>query len=740
MRTIRRFSEISCLSACAVFLLLLPVVPVEAAAPTVAITASPVRFVLGASTQLTWSSTGAISCTASGSWIGPVGTGGSATETPTKTGNAKYSLTCLGSTGSTRSATATVSVTAPPKPTVTLDLAPASIVVGGSANVIWSSTNATGCTASGAWSGTLPVNGNQSVTPVSAGTYTYKLTCTGAGGSVSKSAGLSVSAAPKPTATLSIAPSSIALGGSATAAWSSTNATACTASGAWSGTLPVSGSQSLTPKSVGSSTYTLTCTGAGGSTSQSAILTVNSAPAPIVTLTPTALVFSPQSIGTTSLAQLATLKNAGNASLGSIVISSTGDFAQTSACGTTLGAGASCVVSVHFVPTAAGVRSGVLSVASNASGPAATVALSGTGATPGTMALISTAVPIFASSAAYPASYANDLDYNTEWRSNGVPATLALDLSQVTSPRQQVQLVWYNDDTYGYDHTLIGQPGYNNPGTFTIEGNAAAGGGAPPGTGWIVLASLAGNHLHSYSYNLPFTGYNWVRGNFTASDGSPQNTDIALNLDVYDSSNGVNDGWFFNGDSITANCMGHKDINAEDANNPGQYITVAAPSFGQQVNSLVGNNTPLQENAGIPGFASGDMIAHLGEWLQNVPSKYVTINLGTNDAAGGVSPAIFYSNMQSLVQTVLAAGKVPVVPTIPYSLDPTHLANTPALNDQIRALYVAFPSIVPGPDLWTLFLNNPQFISSDKVHPNAQGCAAYRAQWAQFAVGAIYSK
>jgi lysophospholipase L1-like esterase len=301
-----------------------------------------------------------------------------------------------------------------------------------------------------------------------------------------------------------------------------------------------------------------------------------------------------------------------------------------------------------------------------------------------------------------------------------------------------VVFVWYNDDTYGYNHVLIGQPAYNNPGAYTIEVNAAAGGGAAPSTGWVSLANLSGNTLHSYSYNLNVAGYNWIRGNFSAVDGSSGNSDIALNVDIYGASNGVTDGWFFNGDSITANCMGHGNIDAEDANHPGSYITIAALSFGQQVNALVGNNTPLQENAGMAGFASGDMTPYLAGWLQNVTGKYVTINLGTNDAAGGVAPATFYANMQTLVQAVIAAGKVPIVPTIPYSIDPTHLANTPALNGQIQALYSAYPAIVPGPDLWTFFFSNPIYISSDNVHPNAQGCAAYRTLWAQFAVSTIY--
>jgi lysophospholipase L1-like esterase len=425
-----------------------------------------------------------------------------------------------------------------------------------------------------------------------------------------------------------------------------------------------------------------------------------------------------------------------------MVLSIAGDFSETNTCTAALAAGAACAINVSFAPTATGSRTGTVTVASNDAGGPINISLSGTGSSPGTssgMTLISRGVPIVASSALYHATSANDGDYNTEWRSNGAPATLALDLSSVpVAQRQNIWLAWYNDGTYAYNHALINQPGYNNAGSYTIEANAAPGGGAAPATGWVSLASLSGNVLHSYSHYLNFAGYNWIRGDFTVSDGSVLNADIAINLDVYSANNGVTDGWFFSGDSITANCMRHNRVLAQDQNNPGTQIAIATPSFGVQVNAIVGNNTPVQENGGIPGFTSGNMTAYLAGWLQHIPSKYVTINLGTNDASNSGNAVTFYANMQQLVQTVIAAGKVPVVPTIPYSTDPKRMANIPALNDQIRALYLAYPVIVPGPDLWTYYLNNPQYISTDHVHPNAQGCVAYRTLWSQFAASTVY--
>jgi uncharacterized protein (TIGR03118 family) len=68
---------------------------------------------------------------------------------------------------------------------------------------------------------------------------------------------------PTPTVTLSVSPTSITAGQSATLTWSSTQAVSCAASGGWSGSEAVTGTQAVTPAAAGSATYTLTCTGAG---------------------------------------------------------------------------------------------------------------------------------------------------------------------------------------------------------------------------------------------------------------------------------------------------------------------------------------------------------------------------------------------------------------------------------------------------------------------------------------------
>jgi peptidoglycan/xylan/chitin deacetylase (PgdA/CDA1 family) len=87
-----------------------------------------------------------------------------------------------------------------------------------------------------------------------------------------------------PTVTISSNPTSIQSGQSSTITWSSTNATSCTATGSWTGTKATSGTQSVSPTAT--ATYTLACTGAGGTTSQSTTVTVSATPpgAPTATI------------------------------------------------------------------------------------------------------------------------------------------------------------------------------------------------------------------------------------------------------------------------------------------------------------------------------------------------------------------------------------------------------------------------------------------------------------------------
>ncbi|MFE3264963.1 choice-of-anchor D domain-containing protein [Streptomyces sp. NPDC059215] len=100
-----------------------------------------------------------------------------------------------------------------------------------------------------------------------------------------------------------------------------------------------------------------------------------------VTATPGALNFGSVATGSTSAAQTVTVSNPTNSAAAVSSITASGDYSQTSTCGSSIAANGSCTVSVKFAPTATGSRTGTLTV--DAGGTTSTVSLSGTGTAPG---------------------------------------------------------------------------------------------------------------------------------------------------------------------------------------------------------------------------------------------------------------------------------------------------------------------------------------------------------------------
>jgi hypothetical protein len=240
--------------------------------PTASLTANPTTVGAGGASTLTWSSAHATACAATGGWSGQLAASGSK-STGALAASSTFSLTCSGPGGTSAAASATVTVSSlpPPAPVAALTASPMSVAFGGTSMLTWSSSNATACTASGGWTGSLGASGTQATGAVTAPT-TYTLVCTGAGG---MSAPATATVNVVPTATLSVSPSVIAPAGTSILTWSSTNATACTASGGWTGSLAASGSQSTAAVNA-TTTYSLICSGPGGSSAAaSATLTVS---------------------------------------------------------------------------------------------------------------------------------------------------------------------------------------------------------------------------------------------------------------------------------------------------------------------------------------------------------------------------------------------------------------------------------------------------------------------------------
>jgi hypothetical protein len=199
---------------------------------------------------------------------------------------------------------------------------------------------------------------------------------------------------------------------------------------------------------------------------------------PVVTLAPTSLTFASQAVGTTSPAQPATLKNTGSGPLTITSISTAGDFAQTNNCGTTVNAGVSCTFNVTFIPTAAGTRTGNITVTDDATGSPHSVSLTGTGIvsgpavsfTPSSLPFVAQPVGTFSpaqlatlknigGAALKIASIGRSGDF---YEGNNCPATLAVGASCTlrviftpTSPGTKSSAVTIADNAPGSPHKLL---------------------------------------------------------------------------------------------------------------------------------------------------------------------------------------------------------------------------------------------------------------------------------------------
>ena len=133
----------------------------------------------------------------------------------------------------------------------------------------------------------------------------------------------------------------------------------------------------FTPTATGTHTGTLTITDNASNSPQTVSLTGTGVlPA---TLTPASLAFGNQVVGISSASKAATLKNNQTSALTISSITTSGDYGQTNACGTSLAAGASCTINVTFTPTATGSRPGTLTVTDSASNSPQTINLTGAG-------------------------------------------------------------------------------------------------------------------------------------------------------------------------------------------------------------------------------------------------------------------------------------------------------------------------------------------------------------------------
>ncbi len=157
--------------------------PNAAAAPTVQISASPAQVASGESSWISWSTTNATACEASGAWLGAQPVSGSYRTGPL-TAATTFNLSCNGAGGGAVGRV-TVAIGAPGQtdtaPSVALKAVQGSVPLNGAAELTWAAPDAKSCVASGGWSGSRANKGSQRIAGLRADT-TFNLVCQGEGG------------------------------------------------------------------------------------------------------------------------------------------------------------------------------------------------------------------------------------------------------------------------------------------------------------------------------------------------------------------------------------------------------------------------------------------------------------------------------------------------------------------------------------------------------------------------------
>ena len=230
----------------------------------------------------------------------------------------------------------------------------------------------------------------------------------------------------------------------------------------------------FTPTAVGTRSATLTvATDSASDPSLTAALT--GVGVTDISASASLLNFGNVDVGASSAAQTVTITNSTTVAIALTGLTISGDYSETTTCGSTLAAGGTCTVSVVFKPTATGTRSGTLILSTgDAQVASLTVALTGVGVD-FSIALAPTSGSVIAGLSVLPVAtltpisgYTGTLTLSCTTTANAsscVPAATSVALSETTSDKVTI--------TTTSHYPVVGYDGF--PGWFALLSSISAG-------------------------------------------------------------------------------------------------------------------------------------------------------------------------------------------------------------------------------------------------------------------------
>ncbi|HEY6003861.1 MAG TPA: SGNH/GDSL hydrolase family protein [Anaeromyxobacter sp.] len=309
------------------------------------------------------------------------------------------------------------------------------------------------------------------------------------------------------------------------------------------------------------------------------------------------------------------------------------------------------------------------------------------------------------------------------------PSWVAIDVGAGYS---RLLLSWTSSGNHDYTDRKYGAPV-----DYRIETSADSTDGSN-GT-WRTVAAVTDNPVRTRAHAFDFAGQRWVRLSVTRLSPDAFEWGLYLDeIDVHDLSGGRDEAappgpalaqgqprppaaalapaydiWVFFGDSITSGVFDR----APDHQ----------PSFAEAIARRHPGYFPATVGAGFGSLHHSDAVARIdGVLALNPDAKVVALSFGSNDW----DPVAFRRDLLAVVRKVRAAGKIPIVPRIPF--------RTNSKEDFAARLNAAVDAVareerlVPGPDLYAYFHAHPERLM-DGLHPDPTGAVEAIRLWAEAA-------
>jgi lysophospholipase L1-like esterase len=198
-------------------------------------------------------------------------------------------------------------------------------------------------------------------------------------------------------------------------------------------------------------------------------------------------------------------------------------------------------------------------------------------------------------------------------------------------------------------------------------------------------------------------------------------------IEVFDITHGDYDTWFFAGTSISQ--MTFKDL-------------IQEKNFAHFINEWNSDYTPAFIRGGIGCITLAGMRNDIKKYIEYGGSvKHFCIEIGTNDAWGGSNSGAknFGIRLQRVIDSCVYYGIQPII------------ARTLATNEakagwQVHEDYLTVidslttaNNLHPGPDFYGYFIDHPEELANDGVHPNTTGAGSIQRLWAE-CVEPIYAQ